>query len=515
MPSFQNTLVLLILDGWGFRSEPVHNAISAAKTPQWDAFWNEKGQHCLLEASGLEAGLPPGQMGNSEVGHMHIGAGRILLQDFTRINQAIETGEFADNPVLNQMLDTLEKNGKALHVMGLFSDGGVHSHQTHLLAFLRLCEARSFTRVYLHLFLDGRDTSPQSVLENLPDLQAMLNHHPAMKIASITGRYYAMDRDKRWSRVEPVYHLLTEGHAEKHFDDVKTAIEHYYAAGITDEFIPPTRIGEGKVIETGDAIFFFNFRADRARQLTETFINPDFSGFIRKKHPALSAFVSMTSYAKNLETRVVFPNEIPEDTLGEVLARHGLKQLRVAETEKYAHVTFFFNGGREPLFPGEDRRLIASPQVATYDLQPEMSANELTDVLVDAIESKAWQVIIANYANADMVGHTGNFKATVTAIECLDSCMHRVWQALEKQQGQLLITADHGNAEMMFDDHTHQPHTAHTLQPVPFVFAGKGWHFDAEKGNLKDIAPTILTLLGIEIPAVMTGKALLVKNTEG
>jgi len=512
MSSPHNTLVLLILDGWGYRDQSFYNAISAAKTPQWDALWAKKNHHCLLDASGLEVGLPQGQMGNSEVGHMHIGAGRIVFQDFTRINSAMETDEFAQNRVLTDMLDNLEKTGKALHVMGLFSDGGVHSHVNHLLHFLRCCQARSFSRIYLHLFLDGRDTPPKSALQYLASLQSVIADYPSIQIASISGRYYAMDRDKRWSRVEPVYHLLTEGLAEQHFAKAEQAIEHYYAQGITDEFIPPTHIGNGKTIEDGDALFFFNFRADRAREITEAFINPAFSGFERKVQPRLSAFVTMTSYAKNLPTSVVFPEEQLEDTLGEVLARHGLKQLRLAETEKYAHVTFFFNGGREQAFAGEERQLVASPKVATYDLQPEMSARELTDDLVEAIQQGTYQVIIANYANADMVGHTGDFDATVKAIECLDHCIQRVWKALQKQQGKLLITADHGNAEIMFDDHTQQPHTAHTCQPVPFVFAGEGWHFHKEHGSLKDIAPTLLMLLGIDLPVAMTGESLLVKN---
>ncbi|CEG57999.1 2,3-bisphosphoglycerate-independent phosphoglycerate mutase [Legionella fallonii] len=504
-------LVLLILDGWGYNPRKKHNAIATAHTPQWDEWWN-KCPHILLDASGLSVGLPDEQMGNSEVGHMHIGAGRVIQQDFTRINQAISNGEFANSPLFNGTLDHLKKNYKSLHIMGLLSPGGVHSHEEHLFAFLELCASKQFNSVCLHLFLDGRDTPPQSALGSLDRLNKVLEKYKVGKICSISGRYYAMDRDKRWDRVEPVYTLLTQGQSKNHFADAKEAIEFFYKNNLSDEFIPPTQIGEKKPIESGDAVFFFNFRADRARQLTAAFIDPEFNGFNRDTRPQLYNFITMTQYDKNLPTIIAFPPIPLNNTLGELLAINNLKQLRIAETEKYAHVTFFFNGGSEQTFPNEKRILIPSPHVATYDLQPEMSAPKLTATLVEAINCQTYDVIICNYANADMVGHSGNFDATVRAVECLDQCMSQIGQALAKKNGKLLITADHGNAEEMFDETTHQAHTAHTSEPVPFLYVGGGWHFTQSTGSLIDIAPTLLTLLGINPPAEMTGHALLEKD---
>ncbi len=504
-------LVLMILDGWGYNESNKHNAIAQAHTPQWDEWW-ENAPHILLQASGLPVGLPDAQMGNSEVGHMHIGAGRVIQQDFTRINQAIVKNEFANNPVFNDMLDNLQKTGKSLHIMGLLSPGGVHSHEQHLFALLALCHYKQFNSVCLHLFLDGRDTPPQSALESIERLNKTLQAHPVGKICSISGRYYAMDRDKRWERIEPVYTLLTQGQSKYHAPDVQAAIRSFYQQNLSDEFIPPTQIGEAKPIEHGDAVLFFNFRADRARQLTSAFIDPSFNGFNRTICPQLSCFVTMTQYDKNLPTTNAFPPLPLNNTLGEILSAHGLRQLRIAETEKYAHVTFFFNGGNELVFPNEKRIMIQSPKVATYDLQPEMSAPELTATLIEAINSQAYDVIICNYANADMVGHSGNFDATVKAIECLDQCMSQVWHALAKQGGKLLITADHGNAEEMFDDITHQAHTAHTSEPVPLVYVGSDWHFTQLTGSLIDIAPTVLALIGIAPPADMTGQVLLEKD---
>lgn len=503
-------LVLMILDGWGYNDQNENNAIAKAHTPQWDEWWSAS-PHILLQASGFAVGLPDEQMGNSEVGHMHIGAGRVIQQDFTRINQTIVNGEFAKNPVFNKMLDDLKKTNKSLHLMGLLSPGGVHSHEQHLFALLALCASKQFNSVCLHLFLDGRDTPPQSALDSLARLNNELKIHPVGTICSITGRYYAMDRDKRWERVEPVYNLLTQGQSKYHFKDAETAIKTNYQLKISDEFIPPTQIGDSKPIANGDAVMFFNFRADRARQLTSAFINPEFNGFKQTFRPELSHFVSMTQYDKNLPTTIAFPPTPLNNTLGELLSAHNLKQLRIAETEKYAHVTFFFNGGMENIFPNEERIMIQSPKVATYDLLPEMSAPELTNALVEAINAKKFDVIICNYANADMVGHTGNFKATIQAIECLDQCMHQVWQALSKQGGKLLITADHGNAEEMYDDTTQQAHTAHTSEPVPLIYIGGDWHFKQSSGSLIDIAPTILTLLGIDPPREMTGHVLLEK----
>lgn len=504
-------LVLMILDGWGYNDSGQYNAITQAHTPQWDEWWHTC-PHALLHASGLPVGLPDGQMGNSEVGHMHIGAGRIIQQDFTRINESIRTNEFSKNPIFKKMLHSLQKNNKSLHIMGLFSQGGVHSHEDHLFALLELCDKETFHSVHLHLFLDGRDTPPKSALQSIERLNNVLKAHPVGQISSITGRYYAMDRDKRWERLEPVYTLLTQALSTKHFHNAESAIHTFYKQNISDEFIPPTLIGEAQAIEDGDAVLFFNFRADRARQLTAAFIDPLFHGFKRIKQPELSYFVSMTQYDKNLSTTNAYPPIPLNNTLGEVLADHNLTQLRIAETEKYAHVTFFFNGGCEQVFKNEDRILIPSPKVATYNLQPEMSAPELTTALVDAIDRQAYDVIICNYANADMVGHSGDFKATVQAIECLDRCMHQVWQALAKQKGKLLITADHGNAEKMHDDVTSQPHTAHTSDPVPLLYVGGDWHFTQQEGSLVDIAPTILTLIGLTPPKEMTGCILMEKN---
>lgn len=504
-------LVLMILDGWGYNENDKYNAIAKAHTPQWDEWW-QTCPHILLQASGLPVGLPDEQMGNSEVGHMHIGAGRVIQQDFTRINEAIYKGEFAKNAVFHEVIDELQKTGKSLHIMGLLSPGGVHSHEQHLFALLALCNQKKFNSVHLHLFLDGRDTPPQSALDSLKHLNKELATHSVATIDSICGRYYAMDRDKRWERVEPVYNLLTQSKSEHQFADAEAAIHYYYQNKLSDEFVPPTLIGDTHPIQDGDAILFFNFRADRARQLTYAFLDPLFKGFKRKTLPELSYFVTMTQYDKNLSTTMAFPPIPLNNTLGEVLSSHGFSQLRIAETEKYAHVTFFFNGGCESIFANEERIMIPSPQVATYDLQPEMSALELTNTLIAAINSRDYNVIICNYANADMVGHTGNFDATVHAIECLDQCMRRVWQALKNQGGKLLITADHGNAEEMFNESTHQAHTAHTSEPVPFVYVGGDWHFTRSEGSLIDIAPTLLTLLGIKPPSEMTGHVLLENN---
>jgi 2,3-bisphosphoglycerate-independent phosphoglycerate mutase len=512
MPT-QHPLVLLILDGWGYSDHLKDNAIAAAHTPQWDRWWQTQ-PHTLLEASGLAVGLPEGQMGNSEVGHMHIGAGRVIPQDFTRINQAISTGEFSSNPAFINAIEGIKSSNHTLHVMGLLSDGGVHSHEQHLFAFLELCAQHQFNHIALHLFLDGRDTSPRSALNSFQRLNQCLKSYPVAQIASISGRYYAMDRDKRWSRVEPVYRLLTEGHSDHNFKSVEEAIRYYYQHQINDEFIPPTRIGQGQSIQSGDALFFFNFRADRARQLTQALLNPDFDGFERSLTPHITSFMTMTSYANNLPTTIAFPPLIPHNTLGEVVAHHGMKQLRLAETEKYAHVTFFLNGGAENEFNDEQRILIQSPLVSTYDLQPEMSAPEITKTLVEAIQSGAYDLIICNYANADMVGHTGNFNAAVQAVESIDRALSEVWSALAAVGGQLLVTADHGNAECMFSEETHQAHTAHTTFPVPLLYVGGPMHFNTPLGSLIDVAPTALRLLGIIPPNEMTGNILLVNNDE-
>lgn len=507
----KSPVVLIILDGWGYNEKKQHNAIASAHTPQWDQWWAHC-PHMLLQASGLSVGLPDKQMGNSEVGHMHIGAGRVIQQDFTRINQALERGELLTNPHLATLLSELKSTGKSLHIMGLLSPGGVHSHEQHLFSLLALCHSKGFFSVKLHLFLDGRDTPPQSALESLERLDEVLQLYPVGKIVSLSGRYYAMDRDKRWQRIEPVYTLLTQGQSSSCFPDAPGAVKAYYEQGLQDEFLPPTQIGNPAPMEAGDALLFFNFRADRARQLTAAFLEPDFDGFHRKFRPSLSHFITMTQYAQSSPASHLFDPIPLHNTLGEVLSSQGLRQLRVAETEKYAHVTFFLNGGNEQIFPHEKRILISSPKVATYDLQPQMSAPELTQALVEAIRSQAYDVLICNYANADMVGHTGNFDATVRAIECLDGCMSRVGHAVAQQEGHLLITADHGNAEDMFDHLTQQKHTAHTCDPVPFLYLGKDRHFIREKGSLVDVAPTLLSLLDIVPPPEMTGHVLLKKN---
>lgn len=504
-------LVLLILDGWGYSEDTTHNAIAAAHTPQWDEWWQTR-PHLLLDASGLPVGLPDAQMGNSEVGHMHIGAGRVIPQDLTRISTSIHNGDFFKNNVFIDTIQTIKSHHKTLHVLGLLSPGGVHSHEDHLFAFLALCYEQTFSDVCLHLFLDGRDTPPQSALGSIDKLQKVLLKYPVGRIASISGRYYAMDRDKRWDRIEPVYQLLTEGYSKYQFNTAEEAIEAFYQQKINDEFIPPTRIGERQPMHDGDAVLFFNFRSDRARQLTEAFLLDDFQGFNRVTKPSIERFVSMTEYAQYLPTIKAFPPTNMQNTLGEILAQQGLRQLRMAETEKYAHVTFFFNGGSERVFSQEHRILVPSPHVTTYDLKPDMSAPELTRELVLAIESRDFDVIICNYANADMVGHSGDFDATIRAIECLDSSMHTIWQALQSVGGQMLITADHGNAESMFNDITHQAHTAHTNHPVPLIYLGGNWHFNCAKGSLIDVAPTLLALLGIHPPKEMTGKILLTED---
>lgn len=507
-------LVFMVLDGWGYSEKLEHNAIAQAKTPQWDAWWRTQ-PHMLLDASGQPVGLPEKQMGNSEVGHMHLGAGRMIPQDFTRINHAIDDGSFDSNLVFKKMLHQLEQTHKTLHVFGLLSPGGVHSHENHLFAFLELCSKKhNLKHIALHLFLDGRDTPPQSAKASLERLNQHIKPYPNICIHSMCGRYYALDRDMRWDRVAPVYQLLTEGHAENYFHHAEEALLHFYQQNIHDEFIPPTQISEARPMQDGDAVFFFNFRADRARELTQAFVSDAFDGFTRNTRPKLPHFISMTQYAEHLKTTPVFPPSCIQQTLGEVLSQHHLRQLRVAETEKYAHVTFFFNGGSEVAFPGEDRILVPSPSdVATYDLKPEMSAPEITNIIIQAIQNKTHDVIICNYANADMVGHTGNFNAAIQAIEALDHAMHSIGEALKHVGGQLLITADHGNAESMFNHTTGQPHTAHTSGPVPLLYVGKpGLHFTHAQGSLIDVAPTILALLGISPPEAMTGQSLISRD---
>lgn len=501
--------VLIILDGWGQRENPQDNAIAKAHKPCWDFLWKNH-PHSLLSGSGKCVGLPGGQMGNSEVGHMNMGAGRIIHQDLTRIDLAIENGDFFKNPTLCATLDLVRTQQKALHILGLLSPGGVHSHEKHIQALLEMAASHHLTQVYLHLFLDGRDTPPRSAHSSLEALVKKCQDLDCGQVASLIGRYYAMDRDKRWERIQKAYDLLTAKQAAFHAQDPFTALHQAYEREESDEFVQATLLDQARstAIQDGDAVIFMNFRADRARQLTQAFIEPDFHGFNRKQWPHLSAFVTLTEYDKNSKTSVVFPPITRHHILAEFLSEQGLRQLRIAETEKYAHVTYFFNGGLEKPFPGEDRVLIPSPKVATYDLKPEMSAPELTDRLVEEIHRQQYDVIICNYANPDMVGHSGNFSATVKAIEVVDACLSRVIEALKEVQGEALITADHGNAELMFDPATRQPHTAHTQELVPALYVGRPATVAQPKGILADLAPTLIYLLGFIPPAEMTGQIL-------
>lgn len=501
--------ILLVLDGWGYREAKEHNAIAMANTPNWDRWWQTY-PHTLLEASGFFVGLPERQMGNSEVGHMHIGAGRLIPQDLTRINNSIESQEFFKKEILLDTINYLKANNKNLFIAGLFSQGGVHSHQDHLFAILDLCKKNDFHNVYLHLFLDGRDTPPKSAEQDLLKLQNYLEINDFGQISSISGRFYAMDRDKRYERIQPVYDLITQNKAEYKFNNPIEALNYFYEQNLTDEFIPPTLINSSPEIIKDDAFIFFNYRSDRARELTWALVNPKFKGFKREKFLDLQYFLTMTEYDATLKTKVIFPHQKITNTLGDVIAKNGLKQLRIAETEKYAHVTFFLNGGIEEPFTNEDRILIPSPKVKTYDLKPEMSAIEIADEIVKAVNSQKYDVIIANFANADMVGHTGNINATIQAIETLDTCFGKIETALLNNEGEMLITADHGNAEYMFNKQTTQAHTAHTSEPVPFIYVGKkNYKFTTESGSLQDIAPTFLKLMGLSIPSEMKGKALL------
>lgn len=504
-------ITLVILDGFGYREETRANAIAAANKPNWDKLWHDF-PHTLISGSGRCVGLPEGQMGNSEVGHMNMGAGRIVHQDLTRIDAAIESGEFFENAALTQALQQAANTHQAVHVMGLLSPGGVHAHEHHLHALITLAAQYHLPNVFIHAFLDGRDTPPQSAMHSLLALEAHCNKQRCGQIASLIGRYYAMDRDKRWERVKTAYDLLVSGTAPYHARTAVEGLELAYARGETDEFVQATTLhaptATPATIQDGDVVIFMNFRADRAREITQALIDPSFTGFERTKKPELGEFVCLAEYDAEFHATVAFKPEPLHNILGEYLSKLGLKQLRIAETEKYAHVTFFFNGGIEKPFPNEERILIPSPKVATYDLAPEMSAIELTDRLVQEIKSHQYDLIVCNFANPDMVGHTGNFEATVKAIETIDACLGKIWHALQMVDGELLITADHGNAEKMYDYEHNQPHTAHTSDPVPFVYAGRPATITHENGKLSDIAPTLLTLMGIPIPAEMTGFSL-------
>lgn len=504
-------LVLIIMDGWGHSSRIEGNAIAAANTPNLDRL-NAEYSHTLLGSSGEAVGLPEGQMGNSEVGHLNIGTGRIVYQEYTRISKSIREGDFFQNSVLLNEMENARKNGAALHLLGLLSDGGVHSHNTHLYALLEMAKSERVKEVYVHAFLDGRDVPPQSAIEYIKGLEAKTAEIGLGKIATISGRYYAMDRDRRWERVKLAYDAMVNGEGEKASTAVQ-AVEQSYAKEVVDEFVKPTVVtgnGDYRPVQTGDSVIFFNFRADRARELTRAFIEKDFEGFDRGPNPPGVHFVTLTQYDETYDVSVAFPPEELKNVLADVLADQDLTQLHIAETEKYAHVTFFFNGGVETPKPGEERIMIHSPKVPTYDLKPEMSAYEVTGAVVKQIKSGKFDVIILNYANGDMVGHTGVFEAGVKAAEAVDACIGRVVAAVQEQGGEVLITADHGNDEQMVDYQTGEPHTAHTSNPVPFIYVSRQPARLRDGGVLADIAPTMLEILGIEKPEEMTGESLLV-----
>ncbi|MEM9254186.1 MAG: 2,3-bisphosphoglycerate-independent phosphoglycerate mutase [Pseudomonadota bacterium] len=512
MSATKQPTVLIVLDGWGHREDTRDNAIANGHTPVWDRLWAEA-PHALISASGTDVGLPAGQMGNSEVGHMSLGSGRVIHQNISRIDQAIADGSFANNPVYTRAIDGAVEAGGAVHVFGLLSPGGVHSHEDQLFAAIRMAAGRGARRVFLHAFLDGRDTPPQSAGPSLLKADALFKELGVGRVASLCGRYFAMDRDNRWDRVAQAYRMLTAGEAAYRASSASAGLEAAYARDENDEFVAPTLIvtdaDSPATVNDGDAVLFMNFRADRARQLTHAFVDANFDDFERGVVPQLSDFVMTTEYAADIDTPCAFPPESLDNVLGDYVAQRGMTQLRIAETEKYAHVTFFFSGGREEMFPGEDRELIASPDVATYDLSPEMSAPEVTDKLVQAITSGKYDLIICNYANGDMVGHTGIYEAAVKAVETLDACLGRVEDALHDSGGQALITADHGNCEQMQDYASGQHHTQHTTELVPLIYIGpRALALQNEGGILADIAPTLLELMDLTKPAEMSGHSL-------
>jgi 2,3-bisphosphoglycerate-independent phosphoglycerate mutase len=508
--SVPRPIVLIVLDGFGVRDDGEDNAIARARTPNWTRFLATY-PHTTLAASEMRVGLPDGQMGNSEVGHLNMGAGRVVYMDSTRITRAVRTGEIASNPVLVEAMDRVRESG-ALHFMGLLSDGGVHSYQEHLEGLLRMARGRGLTRVFVHAFLDGRDTPPASGAGYLDKLQAFLAAEGVGRIATVIGRYYAMDRDKRWERTEKAWRAMVLGEGARAEDPV-AAVKASHERGVTDEFVEPIVVAPAAgppvaVMNDGDSAVFFNFRADRARQVTRALALADFDGFARPRAPRLS-FVCMTEYDKTFGLPVAFPPQALTHILADVMAEHGLANLRIAETEKYAHVTYFFNGGTEKPWPGEERVLVPSPKVATYDLKPEMSAHEITAELLQQLDKDRFAVVVGNFANPDMVGHTGVLPAAVRAVEVVDECLGRIAEAVLARGGALLITADHGNCEVMRDPVTGQPHTAHTTLPVPFVLVQQGARGPLRDGGaLEDVAPTILGLLGIAPPKEMTGRDL-------
>ena len=518
-------VILLILDGFGHNPDTKDNAIAQARTPHLDALKRDF-PNTTINASEHYVGLPDGQMGNSEVGHLNIGAGRIVFQDFERINNSIANGEFFKHAALVNCLQNLKTNNKALHIFGLLSDGGVHSHIDHILTMLTMAAQQGLSKVYIHAFLDGRDTPPISAVPYLAALEAKIKALGVGKIASVSGRFYSMDRDKRWERVAPAYNMIVNGEADFVETTASEALHNAYARKETDEFVKCTVIrkpNEAPIrLEDGDAVVYMNFRSDRARQLTDAILNEKFDGFERSagfeknKVPQLSAYFTLTQHdVKQRKATPIFAATSVPNTFGEYIANLGLTQLRIAETEKYPHVTFFFNGGEETVFKGEDRIMVPSPKVATYDLQPEMSAPEMTDKLVQAITNKTYNAIICNYANGDMVGHTGNINAAIKAIETLDTCVGRVVAAAQSVGAELIITADHGNAEQMHDHTANQAHTQHTTNLVPFIYVGRKatlTNLGASTGALSDLAPTLLNMMGVPQPAEMTGKSLVSFN---
>ncbi|GAQ25122.1 2,3-bisphosphoglycerate-independent phosphoglycerate mutase [Tepidanaerobacter syntrophicus] len=507
-------LMLMILDGWGLNPKKEGNAILNANTPNYNRLIANY-PNTSLEASGLAVGLPEGQMGNSEVGHLNMGAGRVVYQDFTRISQDIKTGDFFKNPALTAAMDNALTNGKKLHLMGLLSDGGVHSHIEHLKALLEMAKQKGLSQVYIHAFLDGRDVPPANALKYINEIEDYMKRIGIGKIATISGRYYAMDRDKRWDRTQKAYEAMVLGEGIKAHSATE-AVEKSYERNETDEFVKPTVIVNETdkpiaTVEPGDSIIFFNFRPDRARQITYAFCSEEFQGFERKKGYFPVFFVCMTEYDATIKNvMIAYGPESMDNILAEVLERAGIKQLRIAETEKYAHVTFFFNGGREKAYQGEDRILIPSPKVATYDLKPEMSAYEVADTVIKKILEDIYDVIVLNFANPDMVGHTGILEAAVKAVETVDKCVGMVADVIAEKEGTLIVTADHGNAEQMLNYETGEPYTAHTCNPVPFILVSPDKDkYKLTNGKLADIAPTMLELLGIAQPKEMTGKSLI------
>ncbi len=505
----KKTTMLMILDGFGINEKEEGNAIKMANIPNIKRILKQY-PNTILHTSGLDVGLPEGQMGNSEVGHTNIGAGRIVYQELTRITKSIEDGDFFSIPELVTAIENCKKNHSKLHIMGLVSDGGVHSHQRHLFALLELAKRKDFEDVYVHCFLDGRDTPPASAEGYLAELEAKMSEKGVGKIATIMGRFYAMDRDKRWNRIQKAYDAMVKGEGEK-ASSASVAIENSYQKEVFDEFVVPTVICNNDKpvakIEENDSVIFFNFRPDRAREITRAIVDEEFDGFEREYFK--TNFVTFTNYDETIKNvSVAFKKDEIKNTFGEIISKHGMTQLRIAETEKYAHVTFFFNGGEEKQYEGEDRILIPSPKVETYDMKPEMSAFEVTENVLNAIHSRKYDSIILNFANPDMVGHTGNVEAVIKALESLDGCVEKIVEAIEEEHGILLITADHGNCEQMIDYKTGEPHTAHTTNPVPLVLVGKD-DVKLKEGRLADLAPTMLDLMGLEKPEEMTGESLI------